>query len=69
MATEVSTSDFQNLALSSEEAAELLHLLQQSLSETRIEVHRTHTPDFRDALQHREALVRGLIAKLEQLSK
>ncbi len=46
-----------------EERAEVLNLLEQALGETRIEVHRTHTPDYRDKVLHREIILRSLIQK------
>jgi hypothetical protein len=36
------------------------------LGETRVEVHRTHTPEFREQVQRREAILRRLIEKLRQ---
>jgi hypothetical protein len=47
-----------------EERAVLLDLLQQALGETRVEVHRTHTPSFRDKVLREEQLIRGLVEKL-----
>lgn len=55
-----------NLTLNSEEATELLQLLEGALGETRVEVHHTHTPGFRDQVQHREVILRGLIEKLRR---
>ena len=39
------------------------------IRETRVEVHHTHTPDFRDQVQRREELLRRLIEKLNQTHK
>jgi hypothetical protein len=51
--------------LTAEEKQYLIRLLDARLGETRVEVHRTHTPDFREQVQQEEALVRGLLAKLK----
>jgi hypothetical protein len=56
------------LVLDEQEKNELSQLLDQALRETRVEVHRTHTPDFRDHVQSREELLRRLIEKLRQVS-
>ena len=53
------------LPLSEQEREVLLGLLRQSLGEARIEVHRTHTPEFRELVEGQEALIRALIEKLE----
>jgi hypothetical protein len=55
-----------NLTINPEEAASLLQLLELSLGETRVEVHRTHTPDFRTQVLAQESLLRNLIEKLKQ---
>lgn len=52
------------VTLAAEEKTAILDLLAQSLGETRIEVHRTHTPEFREDVLHHEALIRRLIEKL-----
>lgn len=52
------------VALTAEEKAALMDLLAHSLGETRVEMHRTHTPDFREKVRGRENLLRGLIEKL-----
>ncbi|MDR3637074.1 MAG: hypothetical protein P4L84_24940 [Isosphaeraceae bacterium] len=46
------------------ERSELLALVEHALGETRVEVHHTHTPDFRAQVQLREQTLRGLIEKL-----
>ena len=51
--------------LTAEEKQYLIRLLDARLGETRVEVHRTHTPDYREQVQQEEALVRGLLAKLK----
>ena len=50
--------------LTAEEKQYLIRLLDARLGEARVEVHRTHTPDYREQVQQEEALVRGLLAKL-----
>jgi hypothetical protein len=52
--------------LDEESRSELLSLLEQALGETRVEVHHTHTPNFRAQVQHREAILKRLIATLRQ---
>jgi hypothetical protein len=52
------------LALDEEERAILRGLLEQALGETRVEVHRTHTPEFRVQVQHREVLLAKMIKKI-----
>lgn len=48
-----------------EERVELIQLLEQSLKETRVEAHRTHTPDYRERVKSQESLLRGLLGKLQ----
>ncbi len=55
------------LTLSGEERDSLLGLLRQTLGEARVEVHRTHTPAFRELVLGQEVLIRNLIEKLEHL--
>jgi hypothetical protein len=55
------------LTLSDQERDNLLGLLRQAFTETRVEAHRTHTPDFRSLVLGQEALIRGLVEKLERL--
>jgi hypothetical protein len=54
------------LTINEEEKGELLQLLEQSLGDLRVEVHRTHTPDYRAQLLRREDLLRRLIARFRQ---
>ncbi len=51
---------------SEEERVEMVRLLEQVLSETRVEIHRTHTPDYRDRVIGQESLLRGLLVKLQR---
>lgn len=53
-----------NLLINEQERAELLRLLRNSLGETRVEVHHTHTPDYRESVKHEEEVIRGLLEKL-----
>jgi hypothetical protein len=55
------------LTLTPEERTSLLGLLKRELGDARVEVHRTHTPAFREQVLQQEALIRGLIDKLDQL--
>ena len=54
------------ITLSSDEKQYLLRTLQTAIGESRVEVHRTHTPDFRERVLAEEKLLRGLLAKLEK---
>ena len=62
MQTDVNSKTF-TVTLTQEEQNEVLQLLESSLRETRVEVHRTHTPDFRDKVKHREVVLAALIEK------
>jgi hypothetical protein len=66
MTTSMNTPGSLNVTLESQELAELVQLLEHALGETRVEVHHTHTPDFRAQVQQRETILRGLIAKLKK---
>jgi hypothetical protein len=55
------------VTLEKDEVIELLQLAEHALGEARVEVHHTHTPDFRAAVQQREILLRRIIAKLKAL--
>jgi len=52
------------LVLTDEERVMLRNMLEIALRETRVEVHRTHSPDFRALVQHQEGVIRGLLAKM-----
>jgi len=54
---------------SEEERVEMVRLLEQVLGETRVEIHRTHTPDYRDRVMGQESLLRGLLAKLQRVGE
>ena len=54
---------------SEEERVEMVRLLEQVLGETRVEIHRTHTPDYRDRVIGQETLLRGLLVKLQRVDE
>jgi hypothetical protein len=54
------------ITLTSEEKDYLVRTLQNAMGETRVEVHRTHSPEFRERVLEEEKLVRTLLAKLEK---
>lgn len=54
-----------NLLINEQERAELLRVLKSSLGETRVEVHHTHTPGYRENVQHEEEVIRGLLKKIQ----
>jgi len=56
-----------DLKISDQERTELLRLLTSSLGETRVEVHRTHTPDYRETVKHEEDVIRHLLEKIQGL--
>jgi hypothetical protein len=60
--TEVVTHSF---VLTEDERAELMRILGRALEESRVEIHRTHTPDYRDRVLGEQALLRGLMDKLQ----
>lgn len=53
--------------ISEEERAELIRLLEQVVGETRVEIHRTHTPEYRERVREQQSLLRGLLDKFEHL--
>ena len=55
------------LTIDEEERAQLVRLLDQTLGETRVEAHHTHTPAFRDQVLHQEAVIRRLLEKVNRL--
>jgi len=54
------------LTLNSDEKEYLLRLLRTAVGETRVEVHRTHTPNYREMVLAEEVLLKELISKLEK---
>ena len=67
MAADTSPQSSYTLALTAEERAELERLVQANLGDTRVEAHRTHTPDYRQQVLHQEDVLRGLLTKLRAL--
>jgi len=54
-----------NLLINEQERAELLRVLKSSLGETRVEVHHTHTPGYRENVKHEEEVIRSLLQKVQ----
>ncbi len=53
-----------DLTLTDDERTLLVSILQDTLGEVREEVYKAETPDYRDALRRKEALVRGILTGL-----
>jgi hypothetical protein len=53
-----------HIELSSEERELLVRLVERALSDTRVEIRRTATPDFHDRLLAEEQRLAGLLARL-----
>jgi hypothetical protein len=66
MSTETAKPIEGHLALDAEERAELVAILERALAETRVEAHRTHTPDFRDEVHRQQSVIRRLLEKLKR---
>jgi hypothetical protein len=56
------------LDISSDERSLLIGMLERALSETRVEVRRTTTPDFHDQLQAEEHQLAALLERLRGLA-
>jgi hypothetical protein len=54
------------LALNEQERVDLLSYLEQGLRDVMVEVHRTEAPDYREFVQRKEAMLRGVIDKLRR---
>jgi hypothetical protein len=54
------------VTLTRDEKDYLVRLLQNAIGEVRVEVHHTHTPQYRERVLDEEKLVRGLLAKVEK---
>jgi len=55
-----------HLSFTTEELALLHRLVESALGEARVEVHRTHhTPAYREQVKAEEAMLRGLLEKME----
>lgn len=63
-ATGVVTHSF---TISEEERAELIRILDRALGESRVEAHRTHTPEFRDRVLREQSLLRGLLERFSHM--
>jgi hypothetical protein len=63
MSTDSPRPETFSLTLDDAEKSELLGLLDVALGDLRVEIHRSHTPDYREQLLRREELLRRLIAK------
>ena len=61
--------EMRTLMISEEERVEMVRLLEESLKEIRGEIHKTHTPDYRDRVIGQEALLRGLLVKLQRVGE
>jgi hypothetical protein len=57
-----------HLQISAEERDVLVTIVERALSETRVEVRRTTTPDFHDRLQVEEQQIRALLDRLRSLA-
>jgi hypothetical protein len=68
MSPQVIPQPTHTLTLTAEERDSLLRVLRKMLGDARIEVHRTHTPAFREGVLGEEVLIRNLIGKLEHVS-
>ena len=53
--------------ISEEERAELILILEKACAEGRIEMHRTHTPDYRERVSGEQAVLRGLLDKFQHM--
>ncbi len=54
------------LTVTAEERQYLLELLKTTVTNTRVEEHRTRVPAYREHILHQEALAQGLLNKLQQ---
>ena len=64
-AADVKVPEF-TLTLNEEERVQLLNFLEQGLRDVLVEVHRTEAPDFREYVQRKENILRGLIDRLRR---
>lgn len=67
MATGILQQTSYTVTLSDRERDDLLALLRRAFEEARVEVHRTHTPGFREFVIGQEDVLRELIVKLERI--
>ena len=54
-----------NINLTSEEIKLLCQILETYMGDLRVEIHHTHTSEFKDELHHEEAIVATLRHKLQ----
>lgn len=54
------------LILSEEEREHLLRFLEESLPQLLVEAHRTRAPDYRQHVERKEAILRGLAGRLRR---
>ena len=54
----------ENFELTREEMDVLREVFQHAINEVDIEIHRTDTPDFKDKLKHRRAVLDNILRKL-----
>lgn len=66
MSGETKSGGSGSVSFTSEELTLLLDLLENTLGETRAEVHHTHSPQWRERVLKEEAVLRGMIQKLRQ---
>ena len=57
------------LTLTEEEREVLFDILENDIAELRMEISDTHRREYRDMLKHREALMKSIQQKLEQVEK
>jgi hypothetical protein len=65
MSTDAPQARTTTLTFDEAETSELLKLVEAALGDLRVEVHRTHTPDYRVQLLQREELLKRLIEKFQ----
>jgi len=63
MATNEPRKSVLTVEFDEQERAEVYQLLDEALRDTRVEVHRTHTPDYREKVKQREEILKRLIER------
>ena len=66
MSTDQAQPSTLSLTFDEQERKELFGLLDVALRNLRVEVHRTHTPDYREQLIQREGLLNRLIERFQR---
>ena len=69
MSTDKPAAGTTALNFDAEEKSELRQLIETALTDLRVEIHRTHTPDYRSQLLRREELLKRLIDKFKQSTR